>query len=53
MMAKSAKTPDAALPSVNQSAKWNSRIIENGFGFIFFVFGPAGKGRELVLEIGG
>src|ERR1700712_2357799 len=28
----SAPTPQKALASVNQSARWNSRIIENGFG---------------------
>src|SRR4051812_44054002 len=27
-----APTPQNALASVNQSARWNSRIIENGFG---------------------
>ena len=27
---KSAPTPQQALPSVNQSARWNSRIIEKG-----------------------
>jgi len=31
IVAKMAAVPHMALPSVNQSAKWNSRIIENGF----------------------
>ena len=26
-----APVPQMALPNVNQSARWNSRIIENGF----------------------
>jgi hypothetical protein len=26
--------PHTALPSVNQSAKWNSRIIEKGLGLL-------------------
>ena len=41
MVANSAPVPQTALPSVNQSARWNSRIMENGLGglvFIFFVF---------------
>src|SRR5512145_3049633 len=31
--------PLMALPSVNQSARWNSRIIEKGFGLPVLVIG--------------
>src|SRR5579862_2582860 len=31
MMENKPAVPQTALPRVNQSAKWNSRIIENGF----------------------
>jgi hypothetical protein len=31
MLEKIAPVPQTAFARVNQSAKWNSRIIENGF----------------------
>jgi hypothetical protein len=37
-MENNAAVPHTALPRVNQSAKWNSRIIEKGFvGFGVFI----------------
>jgi hypothetical protein len=41
MMEKSAPVPQMALPSVNQSASWNSRIIENRLCGVFVVMVPA------------
>jgi len=38
-MEKSEPIPQIAFARVNQSAKWNSRIIENGFFWILVVIG--------------
>ena len=42
MIENSAPMPQIALASVNQSAKWKSRIIENGFGGVGVVMDRGG-----------
>lgn len=45
MVEKMEPIPHTALPNVNQSARWNSRIMEKGFMCAFLV--PIGVGVAL------
>src|SRR5438067_7874159 len=47
MIANIAPTPQTELPSVSQSASWNSRIIENGLGLSIGIGALAAKRGNL------